>query len=206
MNINKLQYHQLPDDIVEHGFHFLDNFLNPELFCALRTIAMRLHQEGHYQSAKIGNHLSKTQNNAIRNDVICWLDKFSEEEAIGEYLKAIRKISDLLNQTLFLGLHDVEAHFALYGPNQFYKKHRDAFANNNDRRISCVYYLNDHWQKESGGELKIYNDQADPVASILPIGNRLVVFKSNLIHEVCTAYRTRCSIATWFKVRPTVQR
>jgi SM-20-related protein len=206
MNINQSKYHQLADNIVEHGFHSLDNFLNPELFFTLRTIAIRLHQEGYYQSARIGNHLNKTQNTSVRSDVICWLDRHSEEKAIMEYLKAIRKISDLLNQTLFLGLHDIEAHFAIYESNQYYKKHRDVFSNNNDRRISCVYYLNDDWQKESGGQLKIYNEDANPLASILPVGNRLVVFKSNLIHEVCAAYRTRCSIATWFKVRPTVQR
>jgi SM-20-related protein len=86
-------------------------------------------------------------------------------------------------------------------PNGFYKKHVDQFATTKDRRISCVYYLNENWQPDFGGELTLYNTQDELLTHVQPLGNRFVCFNSDMPHEVCTAYQTRYSIAAWLKVR-----
>ena len=123
------------------------------------------------------------------------------DNAVNTYLSEIKKLSETLNQSLFLGLVDYEAHFSIYQPNNFYKKHVDQFATTQDRRISCVYYLNDEWREAFGGELKLYNKTDQLLANIMPIGNRFVCFNSDIPHEVCTAHQTRYSIAAWLKIR-----
>lgn len=189
------------EHIYQQGFHIIDNFLEESDYLELHSLIQNLDDEGCFKPAKIGHQHDKTQNISIRNDKILWLDEQSEHPAVHTYLRELEKLSARLNQSLFLGLVDYEAHFAIYQPNNFYKKHIDQFSTARERRISCVYYLNHEWQNEFGGELKLY-DQADRhLTTITPQGNRFVCFNSDLPHEVCTAYKTRYSIAAWLKVR-----
>lgn len=192
---------QIADDICLRGFHIIDNFLIPDHYHALQKSLSLLYESGSFQPAKIGNKSGKSTNTQIRNDEICWLDKSEDDVAIRGYFTEMDKLSGLLNQSLFLGLTNYEAHFAIYQPNNFYRKHIDQFATTKDRRISCVYYLNDDWQQAFGGELKLYDKEDQLLTQVLPIGNRFICFNSDLPHEVCTAYQTRYSIAAWLKVR-----
>ncbi len=190
----------ISDEIYHHGFHVIDDFLNLEHYHALRKTMQEVHRQGSFTQAKIGQN--KTHNLTIRTDKIFWLDKRNGNEPINAFFTEIDKICATLNQSLFLGLIDYEAHFAVYQPNSFYKKHVDQFATTQDRRISCVYYLNVDWQEAFGGELQLYDKTDQPLTKIMPLGNRFVCFNSDLPHEVCTAYQTRYSIATWLKIRP----
>jgi SM-20-related protein len=64
-----------------------------------------------------------------------------------------------------------------------------------------VYYLNEEWRKEDGGELVIYNQNDNFLAKVAPIGNKMVVFMSeNFPHEVLPTNTTRYSIAGWFRI------
>ena len=193
---------QLADDLCSTGFHIIDNFLQPTSYHALREALETTYQQGSFKPAKIGQKQEKADNTAIRGDQIFWLDKPSSNHAINEFFTHIDMLCATLNHSLFLGLIDYEAHFAIYQPNNFYKKHIDQFSTKKDRRISCVYYLNDDWQPAFGGELNLYDPQDQLLSSIMPIANRFVCFNSDLPHEVCTAYQTRYSIATWLKIRP----
>ncbi len=193
---------QLADNIYHHGFHIIDHFLGAEHYRALRETIQIKQSEGYFKPAKIGHNLAKNHHAAIRNDEIFWLDKQCKNDAINAYFSAIDSLREALNQSLFLGLIDYEAHFAVYQPNRFYKKHIDQFKTKKDRRISCVYYLNERWQPDFGGELRLYDKADQPLTKIMPEGNRFVCFNSDIPHEVCTAYRTRYSIAAWLKIRP----
>lgn len=192
----------LAENIYHHGFHLMDNFLDEDDYQALRTTIQTLRNSGNFKPAKIGPTLDKTANANIRNDAIFWLDKAAENPAVARYLETLEALSQQLNQSLFLGLVDVEAHFAIYEPNNFYKKHVDQFSTNQDRRISCVYYLNENWQDAFGGELILYEGNDEPLITIQPQGNRLVCFNSDMPHEVVTTYETRYSITAWLKIRP----
>ena len=197
-------YKSIDDDIHAKGFFIIDNFLSDAHYQALRCTINELYLDGTFKSAKIGQNMNVKQVASIRNDHICWLDEDMSNPAIKAYFSAIDNIKQTLNESLFLGLDSIEAHFAVYSTGSFYKKHVDQFANNLDRRISCVYYLNDNWQPEHGGELVLYqkdNKEALPYITLSPYGNRLVCFNSDLPHEVTMAYHTRCSIAAWLKVR-----
>jgi len=89
----------------------------------------------------------------------------------------------------------------VYEPGAFYRKHIDQFRHNKDRKVSCVYYLNLDWQEKDGGQLCLYDENENCLQSLFPLANRLVFFRSDLLHEVCITYRTRYSIASWLKSR-----
>lgn len=187
--------------IYHHGFYLQDNFLPITHYQNLRTTLQEQYQLGLFKTGKIGKTNNLTLQTSIRNDQIYWIDEHLPNTAIQIYFDALNKIKTLLNQSLFMGLHTIEAHFAIYNPGSFYKKHVDQFASTRDRRISCVYYLNENWQPEHGGELQLYNKDDTSLINIQPRGNRLICFKSDLPHEVAIAHATRYSIASWFRVR-----
>ncbi len=192
----------IAEDIYHQGFHLMDDFLKIDHYQALQNAIQATQIEGYFKSAKIGPASDKTLNQSIRSDSIFWLDKACGNPAIDHYFAKLEALAQALNQSLFLGLIANEAHFAIYPPNSFYKKHVDQFATSQDRRISCVYYLNEDWQDAFGGELILYDLNDQLLTKIKPQGNRLVCFNSNLPHEVATAYETRYSIAAWLKIRP----
>ena len=193
---------RIADGIYQHGFHIIDNFLAQDDYRALCATIRNTHEDGHFKPAKIGQKSDENHNATIRNDNIFWLDNQMGDNAVNTYLSEIKKLSETLNQSLFLGLVDYEAHFSIYQPNHFYKKHIDQFASTQDRRISCVYYLNDGWKQTFGGELRLYNKEDQLLSNIQPLGNRFVCFNSDIPHEVCTTHRLRYSIAAWLKIRP----
>ena len=195
-------YDQLANDICDPGFHIIDNFLDPAHYQALRAMIQTTQQKGQFRQGKIGQKLDKTHDATIRTDHIFWLDKEEGNHPLNAFFFSIDSLCDALNQSLFLGLVDYEAHFALYEPNSYYKKHVDQFSSTKNRRISCVYYLNADWQAEFGGELKLYDKADKLLTSILPLGNRLACFESTIPHEVCTTHQMRYSITAWLKTRP----
>ena len=192
----------IADQIYHQGFHIIDNFLELAHYQALRLKIKTIQNACDFKPAKIGQTLDKTHNTNIRKDSLFWLDKTCEHPAIKNYFAKLEALSEGLNQALFLGLIDAEAHFSIYKPNDFYKKHVDQFAKNKDRRISCIYYLNEDWQDAFGGELILYDAADQPIIKIKPQGNRFVCFNSEIPHEVSITHHTRYSIAAWLKVRP----
>lgn len=191
----------LENEIYDRGYHIIDNFLALEHCRMLRTKAEFMHRQGQFKSAKIGHQLQANHNADIRRDSIYWLDDQLEDAAIHAYFTKIQTIADTLNQTLFLGLVDFETHFAIYQPGSFYKKHVDQFASTQERRISCVYYLNENWQESYAGQLKLFDKHDQLIVSVLPQANRFICFNSNIPHEVCETKQTRYSIAGWMKTR-----
>ncbi|MDR3501022.1 MAG: 2OG-Fe(II) oxygenase [Legionella sp.] len=194
---------RLIDDLCNQGFHLLDGFLSQDYYFSLRATAKALYEQGLFRSAKIGLNVSSQQNNAIRTDEILWLGTDNQDPAIQFFASQIHQLCQILNQNLFLGLHEFETHFASYQPGTFYKKHIDQFAAQKTRKVSFVYYLNEDWQDEYGGQLILYDTNNHPLENVSPRGNRLICFNSELPHEVATTHQTRYSITGWMKTRPT---
>ena len=80
-------------------------------------------------------------------------------------------------------------------------KHLDAFKNSKNRVVTTVYYLNDDWDENDGGELLIYDNEDKCITKLLPKQNTLVVFMSEEFpHAVEIAQKDRCSIAGWYRI------
>jgi SM-20-related protein len=90
-------------------------------------------------------------------------------------------------------------HYAVYPPGKFYQKHLDSFQGSNRRKISFVLYLNQDWQTEQGGQLRLYLED-DQIKDVNPEGGTLVCFvSSELYHEVLITTQTRYSPTGWMR-------
>jgi SM-20-related protein len=193
----------LLNDIAHQGFAIVDNFLPPATIRKLAEEAKTLHAHGETHRAMTGKKNGEKPDN-IRGDFIHWVDDTNPSATQQEYLHCMEELRSDLNQNFYLGLFDLEAHFAVYPPGAAYRKHLDQFQGDNKRQVSCVLYLNQDWRTEDGGQLRLYLDEGDAPqhVDVQPKGGRLVAFLSGRFwHEVLPATRERISLTGWFRTR-----
>ncbi len=200
----------LLNEIAEHGYAISDDFLPLATVSALNLQARALHASGRMQAAGIGKDTQHQVIKTMRGDSTCWLDEntASDEQAI--YLARMQTLQGNLNRAFFLGLAEFETHFAVYPPGSVYHRHLDQLRGQQERQVSAILYLNEDWQPDDGGELRLYLDGGnEPVTGasrdyldILPLGGRLLLFLSGrFFHEVLPARRERISLTGWFRTR-----
>lgn len=151
-----------------------------------------------FKTARVTNSISPQP--TIRNDSIFWLDAKSETLNTIDHvaLGQIDVLKESLKNYFRLSLTEFECHYSVYPPGHFYKKHVDATAENNKRIFSFVIYLNSSWEPADCGELLGY-EQEQILFKIGPRAGTMIVFKSNLEHEVLTTYKTRYSLTGWIR-------
>ena len=148
--------------------------------------------------AGIGNEKVKDLSQKMRGDKIYWLDKTHNNIFEKEFLLQVEDFIDRLNSTCYTGINGYEFHYAVYEEGSYYKRHKDQFKNDSDRKYSLINYLNENWLEEDGGQLLVYQDEA--VQKILPKSQTAVFFKSDeMEHEVTKANRSRMSVTGWLK-------
>lgn len=181
--------------IAEQGWYVWDDFLTAQQVRELReTIPADWHK------AKIGRNDDAHRDVERRSDKIQWL-KADMGLPVMDYLERMEQIRLHVNREFFLGLFEYEAHFAKYEAGDFYEKHYDSFQGNTNRRLTTVFYLNENWTAENGGELKLYDNKDRLIDTLAPRAGRLIVFLSeDFPHEVCVSHAQRYSIAGWFRI------
>jgi SM-20-related protein len=113
-------------------------------------------------------------------------------------LALLEKMRRNLNRSLFLGLYELEQHYAFYPAGAGYARHVDQPRGRRARRLSSIVYLNEDWRESDGGVLRCLTDCGE-FREIEPVGARLVLFLSEgREHEVLRTSRQRLSIAGWF--------
>ncbi len=184
----------LADELVNKGYWICDHILDKKDFeNLLRYFDNRLHQ---FSPAKIGRGLEKSLNHDLRSDQILWLE--DSDQNLVSYFDIMNHIQDILKKELFLPIKNYETQMAWYGPGASYTRHRDRHKNSDARCVSSVFYMNEGWNFEDGGQLLIQTQSKE--VSVEPVANRLVIFKSELEHEVLVSNKNRKSLATWFRV------
>ncbi|MGH8419031.1 MAG: 2OG-Fe(II) oxygenase [Pseudomonas sp.] len=192
---------RIVDDLAERGWSQQDIFLPETLTRELALECRKRAAEGELAPAAVGRGPAQEIREGIRGDHIQWLEP-GQAEPCDRYLQLMDSLRQTLNRGLFLGLEDFEAHFALYPPGAFYRRHVDRFRDDDKRMVSAVIYLNDaSWQPEDGGQLRMFfKDGVEH--DVQPIGGCLVVFLSgDMPHEVLPATRDRLSLTGWFRRR-----
>lgn len=189
-------YEKIVGALVENGYVVLENALDSTL---AKELFNKAKNATNYKragvSASSALHLDETK----RRDKILWLD--NDGGCVSDYLSFSNGLKEYLNYSLSLGVNNFEAHFARYDSGDFYAKHLDAFKNSKNRVVTTVYYLNEAWEKEDGGELLVYDENDKLIKEILPKQNTLVVFMSaKFPHEVLPPRKERFSIAGWFRI------
>ncbi|MGO2227230.1 2OG-Fe(II) oxygenase [Psychrobacter celer] len=185
---DKLTDKQL-DTFVTDGWLTIDNVFN-------KTALLALQAESGFIDYRDAALTAGIRISDIRGDRIRWITK--NFFAGFYYLQSINALAALFNQSLFAGIRHSEAHYACYPPGFGYKWHSDNPAGRDERVISAVFYLNDEWTASDGGALEII-DKHGSHHSVMPVANRLVIFDSDLQHQVQIAHRQRYSIATWMR-------
>ncbi|MGL5451393.1 MAG: 2OG-Fe(II) oxygenase [Aeromonas sp.] len=190
-----MDYQAVMDAIYTRGWVIVDDFLT-----ATEVDALNACLPTQWQSAGIGRAVQLQGNENIRRDQIHWLEPNLGAPVV-DFLAKMEALRLATNQRLMLGLFDYEAHFARYRSGDFYGTHRDAFVGRSNRRFTSVCYLNNDWQPEAGGLLRIYDNNDKFLMDVSPKGGRLVLFLSEEFpHEVLPATLLRYSIAGWFRV------
>ena len=168
--------------------------------CVTATLKNFALNETDFKRAGISSSSALHVDNDRRRDKIHWLDE--DNGAQSDFLSFTTELQNHLNKELYLGLSYYESHFAIYEKGDFYETHLDAFKNSKNRVVTTVYYLNEEWGEDDGGELVVYNEDNKHLATVTPKANTLIVFLSDKFpHEVLPAKKKRFSIAGWFRVK-----
>ena len=186
---------QILDDLDQHGFAIIDDaYSNDYVHQLIEECTSNLNR---FREAAIQNGVISK----IRSDHILWLNP--ELVISNHHVQALYSLGQELNRAFYLGIRDVEAHFACYNAGEFYALHRDNPQGKNGRMISTVYYLHEDWQDDWGGELHL-QDKNDIWHVLHPKPNRIALFRSDLLHEVLEAKHQRLSITGWLRSDSTI--
>ena len=193
----------LADDLLEKGWSRQAGLFPAGLIAALRADLLALQADDALTPAGIGREDDHAVDRSVRRTRIVWLD--AESPVQRAFLEAAETLRNALNQRLFLGLFEFEAHYAIYPPGGFYERHVDSFRGARNRVVSLVVYLNEAWDEADGGALAIFapeaGEGADPVAVLAPVGGDAVLMMSEDIpHAVLPTRVQRLSIAGWWRV------
>ena len=172
-------FNPIVNDLGLHGYSVSEGLLTRTHVAALAGLALSHQQEGRLVRARTGK--AKTENESLRGDSIAWLDENSLEAPVIDCLATFDALRLTLNEQLFMNLHEVESHFAIYPPGAVYRKHLDQFATGPQlRQLSLVLYLNEGWISADGGQLRLHlDDSNNDRIDISPTNGRLVLFESS---------------------------
>jgi SM-20-related protein len=194
--INKFDL--LIDSYLDNNIGIDAGFLTEKLSNGLQQNILQLQQDDMMTAAGIGNEEVKDAHQKMRGDKIYWMDKSHDNIYEQEFLLHIENFIERLNSTCYTGINGYEFHYAVYEQGSFYKRHKDQFKNDSNRKYSLINYLNNNWQEEDGGQLVVY--QNETAQKIQPHSQTSVFFKSDeMEHEVAQANRSRMSITGWLK-------
>jgi SM-20-related protein len=187
------------EGLMSGGIAVHDGFISEQRVGELIRCAGRRRDRGDFAGARVGADRRLQLRDDIRGDRTCWFAAplFEEERAL---LGDFEQLRLDLNRGAYLGLFDLELHYAWYAPGTGYARHVDQPQGRDQRKVSLVLYLNDSWTPDAGGELRIFD--GNEARDIEPIAGRLVCFLTEgREHAVLTTRRDRLSITGWFRQR-----
>src|ERR1700678_3269905 len=177
-------------DLRTDGIAVRDRFLTRSQIRALTASAQKRREQGGFAAARIGADRQLQRRAEIRGDSICWLTEplFAPERAL---LRRLENLRVQMNRDAFLGLFELELHYAWYPPGTGYARHVDQPQGRGERQVSLVLYLNEGWTSAAGGELRLCA-AAGGHRVIEPVAGRLVCFLTpGREHEVLPTERDR---------------
>ncbi|MCC5885457.1 MAG: 2OG-Fe(II) oxygenase [Gammaproteobacteria bacterium] len=189
------------DGLSEPGWVVVPDFLDRGTTTAIEAMLRTRWESGALRPAGIGRGRTFQVRPEIRSDQVLWVDNEAPPAPLEAYLQRMEGLRRVLNEQLFLGLHEYECHLTTYPRGSFYRRHLDQFADQARRQISTIFYLNPNWRETDGGALRIETDQG--IHSVLPEAGTLVAFRAaDFWHEVRRARRLRLSVTGWYLSRP----
>ena len=194
---------RIVESIAATGCYVGDSIIDAALVVDLRERLLNLHSRQVLQAARVGRAATLIPAPQLRGDSIAWLDQNALDPVELRAMERINSLREALNKALYIGAVDTECHYARYPPGAFYKAHRDRFGDHDLRVVSLVFYLNEDWRDDDGGELLIHHPLHKSAQRVLPRCGTMAAFQSaQLLHEVLPATRPRLSLSGWMRRRP----
>jgi SM-20-related protein len=190
----------LSTELAERGIAIQDEFLTVAQVDELLECLEARRARGEFAAARIGSGRGSQRREDIRGDFTCWLSEplFAAETRV---LASFEQLRLQLNREAFLGLLELELHYAAYPPGAGYARHVDQPRGKARRKVSLVLYLNRDWNPGAGGELRIFG-AGETDCDVQPLGGRLVSFlTAGQEHCVRAATQERLSLTGWFGTR-----
>lgn len=191
---------QILQELEREGFCLIPQFLDP---AALKTFNefFETHKT-EFLEARVGTKGNRMRDESIRGDYTYWLDPLNIDQTFLPIFSFLNELRDRINARFFLGLQEYECHLAYYPPGTFYNKHLDRFKKDSSRRLTFIFYLNQEWKVEDGGELVVYDQQGNVHRTIYPMPGTLVTFLSDEFpHEVKAGKKERRSFTGWMHTK-----
>jgi hypothetical protein len=137
------------------------------------------------------------------------MDESNTPENISQFIKEINNLKETLNFQYNTNLTSTSTQSAYYeGKGNCYKKHADSTPfHSTNRRLTAILYLN---KEQKGGNIKLYRKESsfkheisylgeENEIEVEPIFNRMIIFASDLYHEVLPSYSDRFLILIKFR-------
>lgn len=187
---------QIIHDLNEKGWSHHSDVLGVDTLLCLNQFINQKYSE--FRPAKVGPRDNKIRQIEIRGDHTLWIDPIDPPVELDYNIHFLQQLRSKINARLFLGLKEFECHLAYYPPGTWYKKHSDRFEKNSSRILSFIFYINQEWEPEDGGELVIYHNDGTLLKIIPPLPGSFVCFISeDFPHEVRMAKKERRSLTGW---------
>ena len=208
--------------LADHGWCQIPNAMDGVHLASIRSDA-----EGLRKLARKANVSSKqrTQENIRKSTLMpLYPPPPTNEGSIDTRMQlydAVRNLQTHLQQSESLSLpkldpFSTELSYLYYPAGGFYKRHLDVPEETDGwhlrhregsiskfalrRVISFILYLEQNWQEEWGGELRVWKPGTGETVDILPSCGTLVLFFSDLIrHEVLETHCGRRCVVGWFR-------
>src|SRR5947209_7719950 len=116
---------KIAEAIAGDGFAVVPDFLPEPQLAALRAECRRRDAEGLFTPARVGRSSSRAERADVRGDRTLWLHDVNAAAAEVPLRRALEALRIELNHSLFLGLFDLEMHYAIYPPGAGYQRHSD---------------------------------------------------------------------------------
>jgi len=187
---------EMLDSFEKKGFCLFHQLLPKESLALIRQELETIKRSENWKKAGIGKSDEKKVDESQRGDFIHWIDPNDLMPATALYFEKMDEVIQLLNRTFYLGIRDRECHYTEYPVGTFYKRHVDRHRSQSSRIVSMVFYLNENWTANDGGQLMVYHEDGTEDC-ILPEEGLLAVFLSEKEHEVLPTKRVRQSITGW---------
>jgi SM-20-related protein len=199
-DVDRRLFDRILEELRADGISVSDEFLPPPDVRALAECAALRRSRGEFLEARIGANGNLRRSAGVRGDLTCWLGGAllpAETQVLG----SLERLRLCLNEGAFLGLLDLEIHYAWYPPGASYARHVDQPQGRSARRLSLALYLNEARSPADGGALRIRGDDGR-FRDIEPLGGRLALFLSeSREHEVLVTQVPRLSLTGWFRGR-----
>lgn len=180
------------------GLLYKDAFLPVPDASRVRAESLKLARSGAMALAGVGRGQAHRLAPTLRGDQIAWVEERRCGPGMAPLLCQLDRLRRQLNRELFMGLQGQEIQCSYHQPGSpGYGRHKDTFRDRGRTRVLTVlFYLNPGWQHGHGGALEVFLPSG--TVTVEPRHNRLLVFMSELEHQVLPVEAPRLALTAWF--------